>query len=298
METFKLLFMCVGFATTVDISVKVEFRGSAVMTPYRHEETIAAKNEHELREKLAKTLENALLDKQIDEVTITTEVYHGNKVHSTQVTKFDATTPNGLDDTTLVMTSKGNDITEAVTSSATRSTTEVHDVTTATVVENVLTTRSITSIASPQLFQQSTSSVNTEKCGVVYSSKCFRAIVYDKWNVTLSVAKSLCENKLANIYNVTHLNLLKEYLRTMISDGREWIVVHTGMTYKDERLYSTNDQVVSLPEQVWSPKYPLASSSGTTVVVRVDRNPDSRWQGIGNVLSHHPFRGAICENEL
>nr|XP_039263597.1 uncharacterized protein LOC120339518 [Styela clava] len=294
METFKLLFMCVGFATTVDISVKVEFRGSAVMTPYRHEETITAKNEHELREKLAKTLENALLDKQIDEVTITTEVYHGNKVHSTQVTKFDATTPTGLDDTTLVTTSKGNDITEAVTSSATRSTTEVHDVTTATVVENVFTTRSITPIASTKSFQQSILTANTGKCGFTYKSKCFRAIVYDEWKVTLDVAESICDHNLANIYDATYLNLLKDYLRTIIPDGWSAIAVRTGMTFKNGNLYLTNDTEVSFPTEVW---HPFAYASYTNVVLEVERNTESK-PVIYNVSPSHTYRGAICENEL
>nr|XP_039263598.1 uncharacterized protein LOC120339520 [Styela clava] len=139
------------------------------MTSYRHEETITAKNEHGLREKLAETLENALLDKQIDEVTITTDIYHGNKIHSTQVTKFDATISNGLDEATLVTSTRGNDIIKAVTSSATRSTKEVHDVTTTTVLENVFTTRSITSIASTQSFQKSTSASSTENCGLLTS---------------------------------------------------------------------------------------------------------------------------------
>nr|XP_039264223.1 uncharacterized protein LOC120340037 [Styela clava] len=154
MGAFKLLFMCIGFATTVDISVRVQFRSSAVMTSYRNKETITAENEEELRKKLNETLENALLDKQIDEVTITTKVYHGNKVYSTQVTKFDATAPNVLDDTTFV-TAKSNDNSKAVLSSTTRSTKEDHDDITTTVIENVFTIRPITSIASTRSIQKS-----------------------------------------------------------------------------------------------------------------------------------------------
>ncbi|XP_077972741.1 uncharacterized protein LOC120340075 [Styela clava] len=298
MEVLKLLFVLIGFATTVDISVKVEFRGSAVVTSYRHEEKITAKNEHELREKLAKTLENALLDKQIDEVTITTEVYHGNKVHSTQVTKFDATTPNGLDDTTLVSTTNDNDITKAVTSLASRNTTEFRDVTTTTVLENVFTTRSITSIASTQSFQESTLTANTEKCDVSYKSKCFRVIVNDKANVTLGVAKSLCKNKLANIYDVTHLNLLKDYLRPMIPDGLSWIVVRTGMSYKNRTLYSVNDQIMSLYNEAWEASFPQHRyTSRTAVALRVFQN-QSYNGGIRNTYPSWPHHGAICENDF
>nr|XP_039263937.1 uncharacterized protein LOC120339797 isoform X2 [Styela clava] len=281
--------------STVDISVKVQFRGS-VMPSYRHEETITAKNEHELREKLAKTLENALLDKQIDEVTITTEICHGNKVHSTHVTKFDATTPNGLDEATLVTTAKDNDITKAVTPSATRSTTEVHDVTTTTVLENVFTTRSITSIASTQSFQKSTSIVKTGKCDVTYNSKCFRVIVYDKLNVTLNVAKSLCENKLANIYDLTHLNLLKDYLRPLIPDERSWFGVCTGMSYKNGQLYSANDQVMSLSNETWAASFPNSDVLRTTVSVRVYNDPGNN-EGIFNYRPDWLNFGAICEND-
>ncbi|XP_077966374.1 uncharacterized protein LOC144419964 [Styela clava] len=205
MERLKLLFLCIGFSTAVDISVKVQFRGRVVVTSYRQEETITAKNEQELRNKLTQNLEEALLDKQIDEVTITTEIYHGNNVHSTEVTKFDLTTPNQMDGTTFV--TEGNDITKDVTSSATRnisSTDKINDVTTTNAFGNEHKTQSITSITSTRFFQESTSTLVTENCGLIYNSKCFRAIVYDRYKVTLSDAESLCESKLANIYDVTH----------------------------------------------------------------------------------------------
>ncbi|XP_077972190.1 uncharacterized protein LOC144427213 [Styela clava] len=298
MEAFKLLFMFIGFATTVNISVRVQFKGSAVMTSYRKEKTITAENEEELREKLTKTLENALLDKQIDEVVITTEVYHGNKVYSTQVTKFDARTPYVLDDTTFVTTTKGNDNSKAVTSSTTRSTKEDHDVTTTIVLENVFTTRSITSIASTRSFQESTAT--TENCGLIYKSKCFWAIVYDTKNVTLSVAKSLCENKLANIYDVKHFNLLQDYLRTMIPNEWPVIEVHTGMINEIGHVYSTNDHILSWLNEVWYwlPQYPSGDPTGTTVTVLVHKNPeDADQRVILNVSPSSLSDGAICENE-
>nr|XP_039264302.1 uncharacterized protein LOC120340115 [Styela clava] len=291
MEAFKLLFICFGFATTVDITVKVRFRGSAVMTPYQYEETTTAKNEKELREKLADKLENALLDKQIDEVTITTEVFHGHEVHSTQVIKFDITNPNELDGTTFVTTTNSDNITKAVTSSSFQ-TEKNRDVTTTTVIENVFTTRSITSIASTRSFQESTT---VTECGVVYKSKCFQAFVYDKWNVTLSAAESICKNKLANIYDVTHYDMLREYLRPMIPDGRSWIGVRTGMTYKNGQLYATTGQAVSLPTEVWHPNYPSSAASFTTAVVDFARNPKNKYQGIFNVLPSNVYHGAIFD---
>ncbi|XP_077972222.1 uncharacterized protein LOC120340077 [Styela clava] len=245
-----------------------------------------AKNEHELREKLAKTLENALLDKQIDEVTITTEVYHGNKIQSTQVTKFDASTPNGVDDTSLVTIAKGNDITQAVTSSATRSTAEVRDVTTTTVLESVFTTRSITSVASTKSLKKSTSTKG--KCDVTYNLKCFQVIIGGK-----------CDNNSsdANIYNVEHLNLLKDYLRPMVLDGRASVTFRTGMTYKKRTLYSTTGQVMSLQKETWAANNPNPSTSRTAVGVLVFKNPSDSG-GICNTYPSWAHRGVICENDL
>ncbi|XP_077973752.1 sushi, von Willebrand factor type A, EGF and pentraxin domain-containing protein 1-like isoform X2 [Styela clava] len=136
------------------------------------------------------------------------------------------------------------------------------------------------------------------KCGVVYNSRCFRAIVYDARNVTLSVAEFICENKLANIYDVTHYNLLLDYLRSMIPDGKSWIFVRTGMTYKNGQLYSTTGQAMSLPKEVWYLFYPLPDPSFTTVGVRVTLNPKDKSQGIFNALPSSAYYGVICENEL
>ncbi|XP_077972388.1 uncharacterized protein LOC120340115 [Styela clava] len=294
MKAFKLLFMCIGFGTTVDITVKVQFRGNAVMTSYQYEETTTAKNETELREKLSEKLENALLKKQIDEVTITTKVSYGNEVHSTQVTEFNVTTSNELDGTTFVTTTNSDNITKAVTSSSFQ-TEKDRDVTTTTVIENVSTTRSITSIASTRSSQESTT---VTECGVVYKSKCFQAFVYDKWNVTMSTAESICKNKLANIYDVTHYDMLREYLRPMIPDGRSWIGVRTGMTYKNGQLYATTGQAVSLPTEVWHPNYPSSASSFTTAVVDVARNPKNKYQGIFNIPPSNVYHGAICEKSV
>nr|XP_039272705.1 sushi, von Willebrand factor type A, EGF and pentraxin domain-containing protein 1-like [Styela clava] len=136
------------------------------------------------------------------------------------------------------------------------------------------------------------------KCGVVYNSRCFRAIVYDAWNVTLSVAESICENKLANIYDVTHYNLLQDYLRPMIPDGRPFIYVRTGMNYTNGQLYSTTGQAMSLPTEVWYLGYPNPDPSSTSVVVHVNRDPENIYQGIFNDYPSSTYHGAICESEL
>nr|XP_039253032.1 sushi, von Willebrand factor type A, EGF and pentraxin domain-containing protein 1-like [Styela clava] len=134
------------------------------------------------------------------------------------------------------------------------------------------------------------------KCGVVYDLRCFRAIVYGVGNVSLSVAEFICENKLANIYDVTHYNRVVDYLRSMIPDGRSWIWIRTGMTYENGQLYSTTGQAMSLPTEVWHNGYPDSGASYTTVVVEVNQNPDD--QGIFNDSPSYAHYGAICENEL
>ncbi|XP_077973804.1 uncharacterized protein LOC144411686 [Styela clava] len=118
------------------------------------------------------------------------------------------------------------------------------------------------------------------------------------WDVTSSDAESLCGNRLANIYNVTHYNLLRDYLRPMIPDGHTYTWVHTGMTYENGQLYSTTGQTISLPTEVWFPDTPHFDASLTTVVVRVSRYPQDSYQGIYNEKSSTKFNGAICENEL
>nr|XP_039259746.1 uncharacterized protein LOC120336195 [Styela clava] len=145
---------------------------------------------------------------------------------------------------------------------------------------------------------QTTNVEQSTECGVVYNSSCIRAIVYDVRNVTLSVAKSLCENKLANIYDVTHYNLVREYLRPLIPGTYIW--ARTGMKYKKGQLYSTTGHAMSLPTEVWLPNYPSSIATSTTVVVRVDRILDKDYpQAVFmNVPSAYRFDAAICENEL
>ncbi|XP_077974306.1 uncharacterized protein LOC144429933 [Styela clava] len=136
------------------------------------------------------------------------------------------------------------------------------------------------------------------KCGFVCNSRCFRAIVFNVANVSLSAAESLCKNKLANIYDVTHYNLVRDYLRSMIPDEWSWIGVRTGMTFENGQLYSTTGQAMYLPTEVWRPDYPSSNESFTSVIVRVNRKPKAKSRGIFNIYSFWGYHGAICENEL
>nr|XP_039272730.1 uncharacterized protein LOC120346996 [Styela clava] len=138
---------------------------------------------------------------------------------------------------------------------------------------------------------------NQTECGVVYNSKCFRAIFHDKNDVSLSVAKSICGNKLANIYDVTHYKLLQDYLRSIFPAGWSGIGVRTGMTYKNGQLYSTTGQPISLPKTLWHPGLPITHESYPTVIVLITRDSEGK-EGILNAHSDNNFLGAICENEL
>nr|XP_039272701.1 uncharacterized protein LOC120346968 [Styela clava] len=166
-------------------------------------------------------------------------------------------------------------------------TTEVEQIT-----ENEATTQDIISV------NATTQGLSTEECGVIYDRKCFRTIVYGARKVTFSIAESLCKNKLANIYDVTHYNMVLNYLRSMMPDELSWMRIRTGMTYKDGQLYSTTGQVVSLPTGVWYPNTPYSDASRTTVSVRINQKPENIFQGMFNYPHSSAFTGAICENEI
>ncbi|XP_077974190.1 P-selectin-like [Styela clava] len=144
----------------------------------------------------------------------------------------------------------------------------------------------------------STTPVCTLRCPVVYKSKCFRAIVTDTRDVHLSVSISKCGDNLATIYDVTHYNLLRDYLRPMVPDGQSVFYVHTGMTYREGQLYSSTKQAMSLPHNIWRPDFPSSDARNTHVIVVVSRDPESRLQGIFNHRASNEYHGGICENEL
>ncbi|XP_077974345.1 uncharacterized protein LOC144429964 [Styela clava] len=301
METFKFiaLFMCIGAVNTVDIFVKVRFRGGAVMTSYSDEETITAKNEQELREKLTETLEKALLDKQIEEVTIETDIYHGNKVHSTQVTKFDVTTMDGLDDTTLVTTTKSDDITKAVTPSAARSSSRTgkdDDATTATVLESVITTPSMISVAFTDQKSTLTSTTDvpstTVPYGLEYDGKRFVPLKKRKTNK--AQAESRCKEiggKLANIYNDDHMDKILDFIR--LNMKADYINFHLGMTYdsKAHTVILSNQTKVSESKYRWRKDFP--SGDGKLLYLRVNgvRSKTNQYLWNGEDLDKY----VLCE---
>ncbi|XP_077967302.1 uncharacterized protein LOC144421048 [Styela clava] len=147
-------------------------------------------------------------------------------------------------------------------------------------------------IEKPEMIEEPTTAQN---CDITYNSKCYQAIVYNARNVTLSIAMSLCKDRLANIYDAIHYNLLQAHIRPMIPDGWGRIDVWTGMTYKNGKLLLSSGKPSSLPTEVRYPGTPYNHASWTSIVISVNRNP-RRSQGIYNNPPSTPYYGVICES--
>nr|XP_039270402.1 uncharacterized protein LOC120345079 [Styela clava] len=140
--------------------------------------------------------------------------------------------------------------------------------------------------------------IQTE-CGVVYNSKCYRAIAYKIDNVTLKDAKLICKSlnygKPANIYDLTHYNLLHTYLLSVVPAGLLGTDVFTGMQYKNNQLLLTNGEAVTLPPEVWYPDNPKSHVTHTSVGIVVNKDPDNKLQGVFTGTPSWPEFGVVCE---
>ncbi|XP_077971957.1 uncharacterized protein LOC144427129 [Styela clava] len=151
-----------------------------------------------------------------------------------------------------------------------------------------------------KLIQKSLDEKNNagNECGVIYKSKCFRAVVYNEWNVTFNVAESICKSmnngKPANIYDLAHYQKLLPYLRSLIPLGG-FINPWTGMEYKDNQLFLSNGIPITIATEVWRPDYRISDASRTNVAVYVRRDLDDNDQGIFNYSPSTVFLGVICE---
>ncbi|XP_039254338.2 uncharacterized protein LOC120331329 [Styela clava] len=136
------------------------------------------------------------------------------------------------------------------------------------------------------------------KCDATYNSKCFRTVVYATANVTFNNAEPICKSingKLANIYDLAHLQLLFPHLRLLIPAGQEWIQIWTGMEFKNEQLLLSNGEAITLTE-AWLPNFPKkydSAASYTNVALYVYPGMDS--EGIFNDPPTIPQYGVICE---
>nr|XP_039249132.1 uncharacterized protein LOC120326844 isoform X2 [Styela clava] len=136
----------------------------------------------------------------------------------------------------------------------------------------------------------------SDKCDVLYNSRCYRVLLYDTKNVTFNDAKLICESmndgKPANMYDFAVYKLLLTHVRSVISGGTS---IWTGMEYKNNQLLLSSGGAVTLPTEVWLPHYPKSTASRRNVAVYVKKNSDEKDQGILNVAPIQEKRGVFCE---
>ncbi|XP_077974393.1 uncharacterized protein LOC144430357 [Styela clava] len=147
--------------------------------------------------------------------------------------------------------------------------------------------------------KKKTESDDEDKCGFKYDSKCYRAVVYATYNVTLDVAEPTCKSmkigKPANIYDLAHYKLLIPYLRSLIPSGRTWSYIWTGMEYKKNQLLQSNGVPITIASEVWQHGDPHTDASDIYVGVRVVKDPESKYQGMFNRTPDLRTHGVVCE---
>nr|XP_039264582.1 uncharacterized protein LOC120340402 [Styela clava] len=139
-----------------------------------------------------------------------------------------------------------------------------------------------------------------DKCDVKYDSKCFRTVVYDSKNVTFYDAAPTCKSmnigKPANIYDLTHFQLLRAHLRSVIPARRPHILIWTGMEYKSNQLLLSNGRAITIATEVWhANNYPNSLARYSNVCVAVRKDPENKYQGTMNRQPSDPYSGVICE---
>nr|XP_039268407.1 uncharacterized protein LOC120343336 [Styela clava] len=137
------------------------------------------------------------------------------------------------------------------------------------------------------------------KCDVTYKSKCFRVVVYTVLNVTVNDGKVICKSmkygKPANIYDQKHLKLLLTYLRSLIPAGKTTLSIWTGMEYKNNQLFLSSGEPITIATEDWFPTYPKSDALNTNVAVRVDNDPKNKYQRMSNTPPSWTRNGVICE---
>ncbi|XP_077975111.1 uncharacterized protein LOC120332262 [Styela clava] len=156
------------------------------------------------------------------------------------------------------------------------------------------------------------------KCDVKYDSKCFRIVVYGTMNVTFNDSESICKSmnigKPANIYNLTHYQMLLTHVRPLIPAFWAWMHIWTGMKYKIScishtskqrfiRLRHQNNQLLlssgentTLVTEMWYDGYPRYLASWTNVGVLVSKDSEEKkYQGMYNEPPTFTNYGVFCE---
>ncbi|XP_077969258.1 uncharacterized protein LOC144422991 [Styela clava] len=136
---------------------------------------------------------------------------------------------------------------------------------------------------------------NEIKCDITYKSKCFRIVVYSTRNVTFNDGKPICKSmnngKPANIYDLTHFQLLARYLRSLISAGGRHIQIWTGMEYKNNQLLLSSGEPITIATEKW---HPVRYLSWTRVVVQAYSDPVMEEE-MNNRPPSRKSNGVICE---
>ncbi|XP_077976258.1 uncharacterized protein LOC120341083 [Styela clava] len=137
--------------------------------------------------------------------------------------------------------------------------------------------------------------IEQRNCDVTYDSKCFNIFVFGKKNVSFKDAKHLCGNdKLANIYDLDHFNMILDFVRSKIPSGLTWVNVWTGLTYKNNILGSSSVEYKFPALGIGLPSFLSHDVSYTNVAFEVAKDPEDN-QGIFNYPPSRSFHGAICE---
>nr|XP_039265910.1 uncharacterized protein LOC120341469 [Styela clava] len=317
--------VCLGGVFAIDISMNIQLGSKSVSDSCDEQATITASSEEELRDKLTKKLESVLMQNPDAEITISTQINVNGQIHSTKITNSDITSTTGgaIDISTenvattvallttgdVIAHTMGDVITEFDTRSVTsiapstfESTTPLKDQSTETEMiteEQKETTSDV--VTDSTMAEATTEDATTEPniCDITYRSKRFYIVM--RSSVSFEYGKSLCGDKLANIYTLDHFKQLTNCLRLKIPSERAWVKVWTGLTYKDDTLQLSSGQRIDLSKEVWRPGYPERLSNyvlSTNVAVKVKNDTISHDQGIYNCLRCNKLHGAICEKEM
>ncbi|XP_077971009.1 uncharacterized protein LOC144425523 [Styela clava] len=96
--------------------------------------------------------------------------------------------------------------------------------------------------------------------------------------------------KLANISDVTHLNMLREYFRSKMNPESS-LLLWTGMSYAHGKVISITGITISLPSEVW---YPSSHNLGRIKLLVLKDSADI-YQGLTTGSPAAENYGVLCE---
>ncbi|XP_039259427.2 uncharacterized protein LOC120335873 [Styela clava] len=137
-------------------------------------------------------------------------------------------------------------------------------------------------------------------CKLFYQGKCYWVI---ETELAIPYAKGTEEcyaqgGEIANVYSSEHLELLKIYLRSLISETRMYIDVWLGMTINIENgevRYTNGTLATFLEWELGSPSLGESFFSWTGIYVIAKKDPDDKYEGMVNSSPHSIRDGVLCE---